>query len=66
MSQLFIKENISLTKAASSSTILKDMGGSQAPVEVEDSISRIIDLLKRLKADDAGTFFNYQGQQLPW
>ena len=41
------------------------MGGLKALAEVDESVLRIFDILKHLKADDAGAFFNYKGQQLP-
>lgn len=43
-----------------------DMGGSDALIETDESIPRVTTLLKQLKQTDAGRFFNYRGEELPW
>jgi NAD(P)-dependent dehydrogenase (short-subunit alcohol dehydrogenase family) len=43
-----------------------DMGGTQAPLAPETSVSGILALLRRLKPEHSGRFFNYDGSELPW
>jgi NAD(P)-dependent dehydrogenase (short-subunit alcohol dehydrogenase family) len=43
-----------------------DMGGPQAPLRPEESVRGMINVIDRLKAEDGGRFFSYQGQELPW
>lgn len=42
------------------------MGGEGAQLEEEESIPRIIKVLKNLKPEDAGSFLNYLGERVPW
>ncbi|HEX5750202.1 MAG TPA: SDR family oxidoreductase [Archangium sp.] len=43
-----------------------DMGGPQAPLRPEESVRGMLNVIDRLKAEDGGRFFSYQGQELPW
>lgn len=43
-----------------------DMGGPNAPLKPEESVSHLIRLIDRLTASDGGKFFNYDGTILPW
>ncbi|MGD8329140.1 MAG: SDR family oxidoreductase [Acidobacteriota bacterium] len=43
-----------------------DMGGSSAPVEVEDSISGMLRIIDRLDQDFNGDFLDFTGASLPW
>lgn len=43
-----------------------DMGGSQAPLKPEESISGILDVIDNLSLDDAGRYMRYDGAELPW
>lgn len=43
-----------------------DMGGPQAPLRPEESVRGMINVIDRLKAEDGGRFFSYDGQELPW
>ena len=43
-----------------------DMGGSSAPVEVEESAAGIKSVLDSLSPADNGTFWTFEGQQMPW
>ena len=43
-----------------------DMGGSSAPVEVEDSAAGIKSVLDSLSPADNGTFWTFEGKQMPW
>jgi NAD(P)-dependent dehydrogenase (short-subunit alcohol dehydrogenase family) len=42
------------------------MGGSSAPVTVDESVAGQQRLFDRLTRADSGHFFNYDGKQLPW
>ena len=43
-----------------------DMGGKGAPLAVTDSVSSLRKEIAKLKPDDSGKFFNYDGKPLPW
>lgn len=43
-----------------------DMGGSSAPVAVEDSVSGLRRLIASLEAEHSGRFFTFEGDELPW
>jgi NAD(P)-dependent dehydrogenase (short-subunit alcohol dehydrogenase family) len=43
-----------------------DMGGSDADLEIPVSVAGVISVLERLRAEDSGKFFNYDGGELPW
>jgi NAD(P)-dependent dehydrogenase (short-subunit alcohol dehydrogenase family) len=43
-----------------------DMGGSSAPVTVQESVAGIRDVVDKLTAADNGEFWTYDGQRLPW
>ncbi len=43
-----------------------EMGGSRATTEISDSAAGIIDALSRLKREDTGSFYDFQGRKLPW
>ena len=42
------------------------MGGANAPVTPEESISGMRRVIERLGPEDSGEFFDYQGQRVPW
>ncbi|KAI0687505.1 NAD-P-binding protein [Earliella scabrosa] len=42
------------------------LGGPDAPVEVEDSVTGIINILGGVKHEDSGAFIMYNGTRLPW
>lgn len=42
------------------------LGGQEAFFEVDDTIPHVVEVVKQLKAEDSGSFFNYQGQRVPW
>jgi NAD(P)-dependent dehydrogenase (short-subunit alcohol dehydrogenase family) len=42
------------------------MGGEQAPLMPEESVSSMIDVIDKLTPKDNGTFINYDGTILPW
>ncbi|WP_141734411.1 SDR family oxidoreductase [Oligoflexus tunisiensis] len=43
-----------------------EMGGSQAPTAVEESISGLTRVIAGLRSEDSGQFRNFKGQTLPW
>ncbi|XP_047453226.1 C-factor [Mugil cephalus] len=43
-----------------------DMGGSEAPLSPEESISSMLNVIGGLTEQDHGSFLNYTGEQLPW
>ena len=43
-----------------------DMGGSNAAVTAEASVAGIRSVIEQLTATDNGTFWSYDGKQLPW
>lgn len=43
-----------------------DMGGSNAPLTVEESCSTLIKTLMTLNESHNGGFYEYDGRQLPW
>ncbi|OLS32630.1 MAG: C-factor [Candidatus Heimdallarchaeota archaeon AB_125] len=46
--------------------IKTDMGGSNAPLEIEEPISQIIDLTERSGLSDSGKFLDREGKEVPW
>lgn len=43
-----------------------DMGGPQAPLTPQESVSGMRQVIDRLSHDETGTFHNYDGQSIPW
>ncbi|XP_056137891.1 C-factor isoform X2 [Lampris incognitus] len=43
-----------------------DMGGPQAPLSPEESVSSILSVIGGLKETDHGSFLHYTGEPLPW
>ncbi len=43
-----------------------DMGGQAAPLEPKDSVKALLELIDRLRPQDTGSFFNYDGKPMPW
>ncbi|KAI0659978.1 NAD-P-binding protein [Cubamyces menziesii] len=43
-----------------------DMGGPTAPFEVPESVSGMLGVIGRLKAEDTGKFFSFRGEEHPW
>lgn len=42
------------------------MGGANAPLEVEQSVTGICNFLKTINESHNGGFFDYEGKVLPW
>lgn len=43
-----------------------DMGGKQAPLKADQSVSAILATLAALGPEQSGTFLQYDGKPLPW
>ncbi|HSI01955.1 MAG TPA: SDR family oxidoreductase [Reyranella sp.] len=43
-----------------------DMGGSAAPITIEQSVPAMVKVIDGLKAADNGRFFNYDGSAIEW
>lgn len=43
-----------------------DMGGPRAPLQAPESIAGIRGVIDRLTPADSGTFWTYEGKQMPW
>lgn len=43
-----------------------DMGGKEAPLSTEQSVTSMLETLSRLRATDTGRFLNYDGKSIPW
>lgn len=43
-----------------------DMGGTGASIDAQTSISGLRQVIDRLRIEQTGRFFNYDGQELPW
>ena len=43
-----------------------DMGGSSAPLKVEESVSGIVNTVLALEEKHNGKFLQYDGKELPW
>lgn len=61
-----LKENGILAVSMHPGWVKTDMGGTQAPLEVENSVEDILNTLKNLKAENTGTFLQHDGTTLPW
>ena len=46
--------------------VLTDMGGPDAPLEKEETISMLINLIETIEISDTGKFLDWQGNALPW
>jgi len=42
------------------------MGGPNARLTPQESISGMIEIISGLSAEDSGEFFNHTGEKLPW
>jgi NAD(P)-dependent dehydrogenase (short-subunit alcohol dehydrogenase family) len=43
-----------------------DMGGSNAPITPEESVTALRSLLAGVTREQSGSFLNYDGTALPW
>ena len=42
------------------------MGGDRAPVEIEDSVDGMMNILENHTIEDSGIFIQYDGQKIKW
>ena len=42
------------------------MGGSQAPLTVEESVRGLVKVLTHITLKDTGSFFAHDGSTVPW
>lgn len=59
------KDNILVT-AMHPGWVKTDMGGKNAPLDVDTSVTGIFNTIDKLGEDDNGKFLNYDGSELPW
>ncbi|CAH0702049.1 unnamed protein product [Spodoptera exigua] len=59
------KDNI-LVASMHPGWVKTDMGGKNAHLDVETSVSGIFDTINKLSDADTGKFLNYDGSELPW
>lgn len=43
-----------------------DMGGVNAPTEVEEAVTGLVRVLSSIPAEDSGHFIDFRGRQIPW
>lgn len=43
-----------------------DMGGDNAPVDIDESVTGQLTVLDKLTAEDNGSFYEFSGKKLPW
>lgn len=43
-----------------------DLGGNNAPMEINDSVSSIVKLLYNLNEQHNGGFYDFDGKSMPW
>ena len=43
-----------------------DMGGPNAPVQIDESVEGMMKVIDSTAISNSGTFLNYDGKELPW
>ena len=43
-----------------------DMGGPNALINVQTSVSGMVSVIEKLSSEDSGSFLNYDGSVIPW
>ncbi|MBC7397889.1 MAG: SDR family oxidoreductase [Bdellovibrionales bacterium] len=43
-----------------------DMGGSNAPTEINESVAGMAKVIDSLKPDQTGRFYDFEGDEIPW
>ena len=59
------KDNI-LVASMHPGWVKTDMGGKNADLDIETSITAIFKTIEKLSENDTGKFLNYDGSELPW
>jgi NAD(P)-dependent dehydrogenase (short-subunit alcohol dehydrogenase family) len=52
--------------ALSPGWVKTDMGGASAPLTAEASVRGLRNVVRRLRREDSGKFFSYDGAAIPW
>lgn len=52
--------------AMSPGWVRTDMGGTNAPLSVEESVRGMLEVIDRMKVEDSGTYHDYAGRSVPW
>ncbi|XP_039301255.1 C-factor isoform X1 [Nilaparvata lugens] len=61
-----LKEDKVLVVSIHPGWIKTDMGGKQAPLEIDQAVPQIIQLFNTMSQSHNGGFYQYDGKQLPW
>lgn len=61
-----LKEDKVLVVSIHPGWIKTDMGGKQAPLEIDQAVPQIIQLFSNISQSHNGGFYQYDGKQLPW
>ena len=61
-----LREDGIVTVAISPGWVQTDMGGSDAPTPVTESVSGLIGVIERLTLEESGGFFNFRGERIAW
>ncbi len=61
-----LKDKGIITLAIHPGWIKTDMGGSNAPLEIEEPISQIISLTDKSSLNESGKFLDREGKEVPW
>lgn len=61
-----LKDEGFIVVAMSPGWVRTDMGGENARLSPEESVTGILRTLARLQPSDSGEYFNYDGNRLPW
>lgn len=61
-----LKKDQILVAAMHPGWVRTDMGGNNAPLDVETSVQGILATIQRLGEQDSGRFLQYDGSELPW
>ena len=43
-----------------------DMGGAEAPLEAPESVAGMRKVIEQVEVGDSGSFYDYEGERLPW
>ncbi|CAO3664621.1 unnamed protein product [Umbelopsis vinacea] len=54
------------TQGANSSWVITDMGGSNADLTTEESVSGMISVFEKFTPKDNGWYGNWKGERMPW
>jgi len=63
---LDLKEEGFIVTAVHPGFVATDMGGPDAPVQPDDSIKALVEIIERLSATDNGKFYCFDGSEFNW